>query len=102
MNADPWDAAADGGALRIHYRHDGQVPLEGELGGGRADAAVEVAPRGDTLVLFRADRVLHEVLPARAQRVAATMWFHAGSAAQRERLLARTGGVVSVVADQGF
>jgi hypothetical protein len=36
---------------------------------------------GDTLVLFRADRILHEVCPALAPRFAATVWLYGGSAA---------------------
>ena len=47
--------------------------------------ALDVPPRGDTLVLFRADKVLHEVRPAQAARVAATCWFYAGSAQQSAR-----------------
>ena len=42
---------------------------------------VDVAPRGDTLIMFRADRLLHEVRPARAKRYAATVRLYGGDAA---------------------
>lgn len=51
--------AEDGGALRL------LVP------GGN----VEVLPEEDTLVLFRADEVLHEVCRSRSRRLAVTIWF---------------------------
>ena len=44
----------------------------------RGDAqgeGVDVAPTGDRLVCFFADRVVHEVLPANADRWALTLWF---------------------------
>lgn len=49
----------EGGALRL-YRNAG---------------AVDVAPRGGTLVCFLADRFEHEVLPATRDRLALTGWF---------------------------
>ena len=56
-----WDA---GGALRIYVDGD---DAQGE--------GVDVAPTGDRLVCFFADRVVHEVLPAVADRWALTLWF---------------------------
>ena len=58
-----WDA---GGALRI-YVDDARGDARGE--------GVDVAPTGDRLVCFFADRVVHEVLPANADRWALTLWF---------------------------
>ena len=55
---DGW-RAGDGGALRMH------------LDGGARD----VAPAGGTLVAFLSDRVEHEVLPARRDRIAVSGWF---------------------------
>jgi SM-20-related protein len=49
----------DGGALRL-YRDAG---------------ALDVSPRGGTLVCFLADRFEHEVLPATRDRLALTGWF---------------------------
>jgi SM-20-related protein len=49
----------DGGALRLH------------LDAGPRD----VTPQGGTLVAFLSDRVEHEVLPARRERLAVAGWF---------------------------
>ena len=47
----------------------------GELRAWRRDGeAVEIAPLGGRLVLFRACDVLHEVRPAFATRCALTLW----------------------------
>ena len=54
-------------------------------------AAVDVTPSGDTLVLFRADRMLHEVCPAKAPRFAATVWLYGGSKEQARRAKAAAG-----------
>lgn len=43
--------------------------------GGRGPCWRAVAPQADTLILFRADRVLHKVAPARATRYALTTFF---------------------------
>lgn len=50
---------ADGGCLRVHG----------------TDAPRDIEPQGGRLVVFLSDRVLHEVLPARVVRQAATAWF---------------------------
>ena len=59
----------DGGALRIY--------VDGDRGEGVDDRGegVDVSPIGDRLVCFFADRVVHEVLPAVADRWALTLWF---------------------------
>ena len=45
----------------------------------------EVEPRKDTLVLFRADKMLHKVTPAHAPRYALTVFMSEGdSAKERE------------------
>jgi len=64
-----WDRA-NGGALGVFE------PEAGDL----AEADVEgrwhlVWPEAGTLVVFRADRMLHEVRPAHAPRYALSMWF---------------------------
>jgi SM-20-related protein len=55
---DAW-GEGDGGALRLHLD----------------DGARDVAPIGGTLVAFLSDRVEHEVLPARRDRVAVAAWY---------------------------
>lgn len=77
LNAPDWDAAANGGSLRLHPSTRGsEKPSMRE-----PHDVVDVAPRGDTLIMFRADRLLHEVRPARAKRYAATVWLYGGDAA---------------------
>jgi SM-20-related protein len=61
----------------IYYANPGWRPEHGgllRLHGG-ADP-VDVEPRLDRLVAFLAARVEHEVLPARAPRLAVTAWFY--------------------------
>lgn len=53
---------ADGGALRLHRAPGG---------------ALDVVPRGGTLVLFPSDGLEHEVLAARRERLALTGWLRA-------------------------
>lgn len=69
-----WNAAVDGGALRVYP----PVVFEGEALPG-CSACVDISPRAGTMVLFRADKVLHEVRPAHRPRYACSMWFRAES-----------------------
>jgi len=101
LNSEHWDAEGQGGLLRMHLApkrsaHDvGTRASEKHKPGGMwanevrtmqtPHEAVDVIPRGDTLVIFRADQMLHEVRPAHATRLAATMWLYAGTEAQRAR-----------------
>ncbi len=57
-------SADDGGQLRL-YLPDGE-------GGERA---CDVSPDGGRLVVFLSDRVPHEVLPARRERLSIASWF---------------------------
>lgn len=59
LNADWSDA--DGGALRL-YPEDGAP-------------ACDIAPRGGRLVVLRAERIEHEVLPARRERRSIAAWL---------------------------
>lgn len=43
---------------------------------------VELLPHGDTLILFRADRIVHEVCASHAARLALTFWMYAGTREQ--------------------
>ncbi len=61
LNSD-WKPS-DGGCLRVH--------------GPRGHRDIE--PRGGRLVVFRSDRLLHEVLPGHAVRQAATAWYRGRS-----------------------
>ena len=58
----------------------------------------EAAPRAGTLVLFRADRVLHKVQPCHAPRHALTMWLSAAPPPveehERSAVLASLSGMV--------
>ena len=85
LNDKDWDEEAHGGALRIHLLHEASMADD--------DApypAVDILPRGDTIVIFRADRILHEVRAVHRRRFALSMWLYGGSdahvaaAAQRE------------------
>ena len=57
LNSD-WNEA-DGGALRLHL----------------PDGAVDVPPRGATLVLFLSAEIEHEVLPTTRERLSIAGWF---------------------------
>lgn len=59
---DNW-AAADGGQLRIYLEPDGE------------GAFVDVLPEAGTLVSFLSGSFLHEVLPAKRERMSLTGWF---------------------------
>jgi len=71
--------AEDGGALRLHP--------------GSGKPHFDVLPEEDALVLFRADRLQHEVCRSKARRLAVTVWFKGycgGSRADANGTLART------------
>jgi Rps23 Pro-64 3,4-dihydroxylase Tpa1-like proline 4-hydroxylase len=75
---DGWDAASDGGAFRAYV----PKPLARRLGlPAGAVPVIDVAPVSDTLIVFRADKLLHEVRPTsgRHDRLAATLWLSARS-----------------------
>ena len=65
-----WDEVSNGGALRVH-----SLP-------GSSVSATDIPPRGDTLVMFRADRLVHEVRPAHKSRLAVGMWLYGGNEKQ--------------------
>jgi SM-20-related protein len=56
--------ADDGGQLRLYLPDD-----EG------GEKACDVSPAGNRLVVFLSDRVPHEVLPARRERLSIASWF---------------------------
>lgn len=71
-----WHDADDGGALRLH------VPPEvSEVDCSRqASPVVDVYPHAGAIVIFRSDRIMHEVRPATKHlRFACSIWVHAGT-----------------------
>ena len=76
----------DGGALRLFPPRAAGAPPPAEAPEGHS-AAVDVQPEADVLVVFRADRVMHEVRPCRSRhRYAASVWILAGAAGKAEPL----------------
>jgi hypothetical protein len=95
-----WDEAKDGGALRLY------VPPQLAAGAdsaaqaraaaaadaaasGKPNEAIDIYPHADTFVIFRADRMVHEVCAAHASRLATTIWFYGGNEAHRQAAVAR-------------
>jgi hypothetical protein len=69
---DRW-TAADGGALRCF------LPCAPAATPAGHSTAVDVLPEADTVAVFRADRMMHEVRPCpRRHRYAASVWILAG------------------------
>ena len=62
------------------------------------EGGVEILPKFNTLVLFWADEMPHEVLPAWAPRCALTIWLNRGSTT--EQLDAATAQVAEMLYDQ--
>jgi len=74
INPPDWDTERDGGELRIypeseHLEWPPQDTVEGEWFG-----TTKVAPLGGRLVVFFS-RLWHEVLPAKRERRALTLWI---------------------------
>jgi len=65
-----WDKA-NGGELAIFQPDVGRLGFDEDVDG----MWHLVCPEEDTMVVFRADRTLHEVRPAQARRVALSAWF---------------------------
>ena len=95
LNEENWDADSKGGSLRLHLSPRGSSGSDTRDSGAWPRGAsvlstphevIDVSPRGDTLVIFRADRILHEVRPARAKRFAITIWLYGGSRAHAAKL----------------
>ena len=93
LNEDDWDASRDGGALRLYHPPRFE---QGVLGGGseaasaaRPNVAVDVRPTANTFVIFRADRIVHEVRPANRERLAASVWFYGGTRRAAQAALER-------------
>lgn len=61
-----------GGHLRLYPEAERRSV---SLGLTDDESMVEVLPTEDSLALFRADRMVHEVRPAEKRRVALTLWF---------------------------
>lgn len=70
LNEPEWDVAATGGALRVYL---GAAP-DDELGDTAPDVR-DISPCGGTLVVFDSRKVLHQVMPTFAPRLALTLWI---------------------------
>lgn len=66
----------DGGELRLHMDSGGDFLPEGE-----APNFLDVEPYGGTLVLFKSDKVPHEVLDTQAERAAIVGWYNRAATA---------------------
>lgn len=63
-------------ATAIYYVNPGWTPAAGGQLRLHAPAGpVDVEPLLDRLILFLAERIEHEVLPAHASRLAVTAWY---------------------------
>lgn len=61
----------DGGGLLLHLDSGGD-----ELPDGEEPNFVKVEPKGGTLVLFKSERIPHEVLDTNAERLAVVGWYN--------------------------
>jgi len=62
---------SDGGCLRVHLDSGQDFLPQGE------DANyIDVEPKGGTLVLFKSDRIPHEVLDTQSERMAVVGWYN--------------------------
>jgi Rps23 Pro-64 3,4-dihydroxylase Tpa1-like proline 4-hydroxylase len=61
----------DGGELLLHLDSGGD-----ELPDGEKPNFVKVEPKGGTLVLFKSERIPHEVLDTNAERLAVVGWYN--------------------------
>ena len=93
LTGENWDASLDGGALRLFrpgddhgdgksdYTDSSLVELGGEnqllLSSSSSSSYTDVVPFRDRMVVFRSDRVQHQVMPShRRARLAITLWFY--------------------------
>ena len=85
--APDWHAERDGGCLRCHVGAPSPTSLDADAQAAIKDAAlqpggppwrfVDVAPLCGRCVVFDCTALLHQVLPARRQRFAVTLWSYA-------------------------
>jgi hypothetical protein len=77
MNPTDWDAARDGGCLRLHLAAGphGRTGCALDCAGASSGCHVDVMPSAGRMVLFKSRQVLHEVLPAHRSRLAMTLWL---------------------------
>lgn len=69
LNSD-WKES-DGGCLRIHLDSGGDFLPEGE-----EPNFIDVEPKAGTLVLFKSDKIPHEVLDTNTERTAVVGWYN--------------------------
>ena len=85
--APDWEQRRDGGCLRCHVGAPSPAGLDGDAQAAIKAAAaqpggppwrfVDVAPLAGRCVVFSATGLLHQVLPARRERYAVTLWSYA-------------------------
>jgi len=71
LNRDGWDGKKEAGQLRIHLDGGGD-----ELPPGVKPKFVDVDALGGTLVLFKSDKIPHEVLDTNSERFALVGWYN--------------------------
>jgi hypothetical protein len=85
LTDDDWDAELDGGALRMFHTDSsntntdgGTTTVKSDMGeNGSSSDFFDVIPFRDRMVVFRSDRVEHQVMPSlRRPRLAITLWFY--------------------------
>lgn len=62
---------SDGGRLRVHLDSGKDFLPDGE-----EPNFIDVEPKGGTLVLFKSDKIPHEVLDTQAERMAIIGWYN--------------------------
>ena len=68
-----WKPERDAGQLRLHFDSGGDFLPEGEN-----PNFLDIEPHGGTMVLFRSDKIPHEVLDTSAERTAVVGWYNRG------------------------
>ena len=85
LTDDDWDASMDGGALRLFDSCDRDNDNDNGNGNSSTEirknqespSYIDVVPFRDRMVVFRSDRVQHQVMPShRRPRLAITIWFY--------------------------
>ena len=89
-----------GGCLRLFTGgaggHEGLDGPDGQDVGHASSSFVDVEPRAGTLVVFRSDEIVHEVLDTFARRLVVAGWWHSDTRGARlRRVLSRLRAAVS-------
>ena len=72
-----WDAIHDGGAIRVFHDTPSKSTANNDSTSCDSSSFTDVYPYSGRMVLFRSDRVEHQVLPSRHRsRMAVTIWLY--------------------------